>query len=74
MFVLAIVVSGALALAVFILVMFIMIVIGLYQAHPTDLALQQPTFSAVLASRVVGLHVRRSEPVQHLLGREVAAR
>ena len=61
MFVLAVLLS-ALALAVFFA--FIAIVIGLRHAHPTDLALQRPTRSAALASRVVGLHVRRAEPEQ----------
>ena len=61
MFVLAVLLS-ALALAVFFV--FIAIVIGLRHAHPTDLALQRPTRSAALASRVVGLHVRRAEPEQ----------
>ena len=61
MFVLAVLLS-ALALAVFFV--FIAIVIGLRQAHPTDLALQRPTRFAALASRVVGLHVRRAEPEQ----------
>ena len=61
MFVLAVLLS-ALALAVFFV--FLAIVIGLRHAHPTDLALQRPTRSAALASRVVGLHVRRAEPEQ----------
>ena len=61
MFVLAVLLS-ALALAVFFV--FIAIVIGLRHAHPMDLALQRPTRLAVLASRVVGLHVRRAEPEQ----------
>ena len=61
MFVLAVLLS-ALALAVFFV--FIAVVIGLRHAHPTDLALQRPTHFAVLASRVVGLHVRRAEPEQ----------
>jgi hypothetical protein len=74
MFVLAIVVLGALALAVFILVIFIAIVIGLYQAHPTDLGLQRPTSSAAFARWVVGLHVRRSGPMQQVADQEVAAR
>ena len=59
MFVLAVLLS-ALALAVFFV--FIAIVIGLRHAHPTDLALQRPTRLAALATRVVGLHVRRAEP------------
>ena len=62
MFVLAVLLSSALALAVFFA--FIAVVVGLRHAHPTDLALQRPTRSAVLASRVVGLHVRRAEPEQ----------
>ena len=61
MFVLAVLLS-ALALTVFFV--FIAVVIGLRHAHPTDLALQRPTRSAALASRVVGLHVRRAEPEQ----------
>ena len=61
MFVLAVLLS-ALALAVFFV--FIAIVIGLRHAHPTDLALQRSTCFAALASRVVGLHVRRAEPAQ----------
>jgi len=61
MFVLAVLLS-ALALAVFFV--FLAIVIGLRHAHPTNLALQRPTRSAALASRVVGLHVRRAEPEQ----------
>ena len=61
MFVLAVLLS-ALALAVFFV--FIAVVIGLRHAHPTDLALQRPTRFAALASRVVGLHVRRAEPGQ----------
>ena len=61
MFVLAVLLS-ALALTVFFV--FIAVVIGLRHAHPTDLALQRPTRSAALASRVVGLHVRRAEPGQ----------
>jgi len=62
MFVLAILLLSALALAVFFV--FIAIVVGLRHAHPTDLALQRPTCFAALASQVVGLHVRRAEPVQ----------
>ena len=61
MFVLAVLLS-ALALAVFFA--FIAVVVGLRHAHPMDLALQRPTRSAALASRVVGLHVRRAEPEQ----------
>jgi hypothetical protein len=61
MFVLAVLLS-ALALTVFFV--FIAVVIGLRHAHPTDLALQRPTRSAALASRVVGLHVRRAGPGQ----------
>ena len=61
MFVLAVLLS-ALALAVFFV--FLAIVIGLRHAHPTNLALQRPTRSAALASRVVGLHVRRAQPEQ----------
>jgi len=61
MFVLAVLLS-ALALAVFFV--FIAVVVGLRHAHPTDLALQRPTCFAALASRVVGLHVRRAEPEQ----------
>ena len=61
MFVLAVLLS-ALALTVFFV--FIAVVIGLRHAHPTDLALQRPTRLAALASRVVGLHVRRAEPGQ----------
>ena len=61
MFVLAVLLS-ALALAVFFV--FLAIVIGLRHAHPTDLALQRPTRLAALATRVVGLHVRRAEPQQ----------
>jgi hypothetical protein len=62
MFVLAVLLLSALALAVFFV--FIAVVIGLRHAHPTDLALQRPTCFAALASRVVGLHVRRAEPEQ----------
>ena len=62
MFVLAVLLSSGLALAVFFV--FLAIVIGLRHAHPTNLALQRPTRSAALASRVVGLHVRRAEPEQ----------
>jgi hypothetical protein len=62
MFVLAVLLLSALALAVFLV--FIAVVIGLRHAHPTDLALQRPTRSAALASRVVGLHVHRAEPGQ----------
>ena len=38
--------------------------LGLRQVHPTDLALQRSTRLAALASGVVGLHVRRGEPMQ----------
>jgi len=62
MFVLAVLLLSALALAVFFV--FIAVVIGLRHAHPADLALQRPTRFAALASRVVGLHVRRAEPGQ----------
>ena len=62
MFVLAVLLLSALALAVFFV--FIAIVIGLRHAHPMDLALQRPTRLAALATRVVGLHVRRAEPEQ----------
>ena len=62
MFVLAALLLSALALTVFFV--FIAVVIGLRHAHPTDLALQRPTHFAALASRVVGLHVRRAEPEQ----------
>jgi len=37
---------------------------GVHRAHPTDLALQPPTFLAVFARRVLGLYVRRDEPLQ----------
>ena len=62
MFVLAVLLLSALPLAIFFV--FIAVVIGLRHAHPTNLALQRPTRSAALASRVVGLHVRRAEPEQ----------
>ena len=62
MFVLAVLFLSALALVAFFV--FIAVVIGLRHAHPTDLALQRPTRLAALASRVVGLHVRRAEPEQ----------
>ena len=62
MFVLAVILLSALPLAIFFV--FMAVVIGLRQAHPTDLALQRPTRLAALASRVVGLHVRRAEPEQ----------
>jgi hypothetical protein len=45
-------------------VFFIAVVLGLRQVHPTDLALQRSTRLAALASGVVGLHVRRGEPMQ----------
>ena len=51
-------------ITVVIAVFFIAIVIGLHQAHPTDLTVQRPTCFAALATRVVGLHVRTGEPVQ----------
>jgi len=51
-------------ITVMIAVFFIAIVIGLHQAHPTDLTVQRATSLAALAARVVGLHVRRGEPVQ----------
>ena len=42
----------------------IAVVVGMRQEHPTDLALQGPTHLAALTRRVLGLYVRRAEPVQ----------
>jgi hypothetical protein len=42
----------------------ITVVVGMRHEHPTDLALQGPTHLAALTRRVLGLYVRRAEPVQ----------
>jgi hypothetical protein len=62
MLVLAILAIIVLATAALLVVLFIAIVIGIRQAHPTDLALAGPTFLAAIAARVLGLYVRRREP------------
>ena len=72
--ILFVLVLTALLLAIFAFFIFVAVVIGLHQAHPTDLALQRPGHHAALARRVVGLHVRRSRPVQHVVDLKVAAR
>ena len=46
-------------------VFLIAIVVGMRQEHPTDLALHGPTYLATLTRLVLGLYVRRAEPVQH---------
>jgi hypothetical protein len=46
-------------------VFLIAVVVGMRQEHPTDLALQGPTHLAARTRLVLGLYVRRAEPVQH---------
>lgn len=43
----------------------IAIVVGMRQEHATDLAVHGPTYLATLTRLVLGLYVRRAEPVQH---------
>ena len=43
-------------------VLLIAVVIGICQAHPTDLALQRPKYLEALTRRVLGLSVRRNKP------------
>ncbi len=58
MFVLAVAAVIALVFGVFL----IAVVVGICQAHPTDLAVQRPTFPEALTRRVLGLYVRRDKP------------
>lgn len=53
------------AVALVLAVLFIAVVVGTRQEHPTDLALQPPSSPAALARRVLALHVRRDESKQH---------
>lgn len=41
------------------------IIVGMRQEHPTTLAVRGPTCLATLVRLVLGLYVRRAEPVQH---------
>jgi hypothetical protein len=41
------------------------IIVGMRQEHPTNLAEHGPTYLATLVRLVLGLYVRRAEPVQH---------
>jgi len=63
MLVLAIPAVIALVTAALLAVLFIGVVVGIRQAHPTDLALAGSTLLAAIAARVLGLYVRRREPV-----------
>ena len=56
------IIIAALVLSGVVLALFFAIVVGLRLAHPTDLAIQRQSCLARLASRTVGLHVRRPEP------------
>jgi hypothetical protein len=56
--------TSVIVTAVVLAILFIAVVVGIRQEHPTDLSLQRPTCLASLAGRVVGLHVRRGVLVQ----------
>lgn len=64
MFVIAI--AGFIALVL--TALYIAVILGMRQAHPTDLSLQRPTLLAALACRVLGLYVRREH--QEAVGAE----
>jgi hypothetical protein len=63
----AVAIVSGIAIAVIVLFVFIAVVVGARQAHPTDLALQRPTRTAAVARHVLGLSVRRDEPQQGAL-------
>jgi hypothetical protein len=41
------------------------IIVGMRQEHPTTLAVRGPTCLATLVRLVLGLYVRKAEPMQH---------
>ena len=63
MLVLAIPAVIVLVTALILAFLFLGVVVGIRQVHPTDLALQPPTCLATFAARVLGLYVRRGVPV-----------
>ena len=56
-------VAAVVLIALVLTALFVMVVVGTRQEHPTDLGLR-PTCLAGLARRVLGLHVRRGELAQ----------
>jgi hypothetical protein len=56
--------SAVLLIALVLAGIFVMVVVGTRQEHPTDLGLR-PTYLAALARRVLGMSVRRDEIKQH---------
>jgi hypothetical protein len=57
----------ALGTALVFTVLFFLVVVGIHQAHPTDLGLPGSTFLAAMTGRVLGLYVRRGEPPEPAL-------
>ena len=57
-----VVITIAVVIAVIVGFLFLVVVVGVHRAHPTDLAQQQPARTATVARCVVGLYVRRGAP------------
>jgi len=62
MLVLAIAAAIALGTALVLAVLFVLVVVGIHQAHPTDLSKPGSTFLAAIVGEILGLYVRRGKP------------